>query len=135
VAQAVSLVKAEQTGLWHMAPDGTEIERRPGGDEPHYDFEEIHREVTALEGDDVAWSRWFEHQRINPLRVQFEKLADDPGRTLVDICGALRVAAPAVASVKPGVAKLSDELNLDWMGQYRSEIGTASRTCDPPSGK
>ena len=27
LAQAVSLIKAEQTGLWHVAPDGTEIER------------------------------------------------------------------------------------------------------------
>ena len=27
LAQAVSLIKAEQTGLWHIAPDGTELER------------------------------------------------------------------------------------------------------------
>ncbi|TGV90976.1 Stf0 sulfotransferase, partial [Mesorhizobium sp. M2D.F.Ca.ET.145.01.1.1] len=38
LAQAVSLVKARQTGLWHIAPDGTEIERVGPAREPHYDF-------------------------------------------------------------------------------------------------
>jgi LPS sulfotransferase NodH len=41
LAQAVSLVKAEQTGLWHIAPDGTEIERLAPAKEPQYDFERI----------------------------------------------------------------------------------------------
>ncbi|TGV76889.1 Stf0 sulfotransferase, partial [Mesorhizobium sp. M00.F.Ca.ET.158.01.1.1] len=41
LAQAVSLVKARQTGLWHIAPDGTEIERVGPAREPHYDFERI----------------------------------------------------------------------------------------------
>ena len=29
LAQAVSMVRSEQTGLWHIAPYGTELERRP----------------------------------------------------------------------------------------------------------
>ena len=30
--------KAQQTGLWHIAPDGTELERVAPAQEPHYDF-------------------------------------------------------------------------------------------------
>src|SRR5215813_13643571 len=43
VAQAVSLMKAELSGLWHIAPDGTEIERLSAPQELVYDFERLHR--------------------------------------------------------------------------------------------
>ncbi|MER8434046.1 Stf0 family sulfotransferase [Mesorhizobium caraganae] len=46
LAQAVSLIKAEQTGLWHIAPDGTEIERVAPPQEPRYDFERIQHELA-----------------------------------------------------------------------------------------
>ena len=41
VAQAVSYVKARQTGLWHAAPDGTELERLSPPQKPAYDAGEI----------------------------------------------------------------------------------------------
>src|SRR3989337_3196752 len=52
LAQAISLVKAEQTGLWHIATDGTEIERLSPPEESQYDFERINREVLKLESYD-----------------------------------------------------------------------------------
>jgi trehalose 2-sulfotransferase len=55
LAQAVSLVKAEQTGLWHMAPDGTEIERLHPPEEPAYDFNRIASKLAELEAHDAAW--------------------------------------------------------------------------------
>ena len=50
VAQAVSYVKARQTGLWHAAPDGTELERLSPPQKPAYDASEIRtcvEEMTA----------------------------------------------------------------------------------------
>ena len=118
LAQAVSLVKAEQTGLWHIAPDGTEIERVAPAKEPQYDFERLKREVTELEAYDAAWNIWFVEQGIIPLRLGYERLAADPAATLLDICGALGVQAPIADDIKPGVAKLADETSLDWMRRY-----------------
>ncbi|WP_457154431.1 Stf0 family sulfotransferase [Mesorhizobium sp. P5_C1] len=118
LAQAVSLVKAEQTGLWHIAPDGTEIERVAPAKEPQYDFERLKREVTELEAYDAAWNIWFVEQGIIPLRLGYERLAANPAATLLDICGALGVQAPIADDIKPGVAKLADETSLDWMRRY-----------------
>ncbi|MCV3207841.1 Stf0 family sulfotransferase [Mesorhizobium sp. YC-39] len=118
LAQAVSLVKAEQTGLWHIAPDGTEIERVAPPKEPRYDFERIKHEVTELATYDSAWNLWFEEQGITPLRVGYERLSSDPAATLVSICEALGVQAPNTEDVTPGVAKLSDETSLDWIRRY-----------------
>lgn len=92
LAQAVSLVKAEQGGLWHIAPDGTEIERLGVPQDPEYDFNLIRRELTNLEAHDAAWNEWFEQQGITPLRVQYELLSEDPAGTLNQICEALEVS-------------------------------------------
>lgn len=130
LAQAVSLIKAEQTGLWHVAPDGTEIERLAPPKDPEYDFERISRELAELESYDVAWNSWFAEQQITPLRIGYETLSADPAATLSRICAALGVPAPNPDDVKPGVAKLSDAISLDWMRRYRSEIALSPA---PPS--
>jgi trehalose 2-sulfotransferase len=52
--QAVSLVKAEQSGRWHIAPEGTEIERLATPEELQYDFKWIQRELAAREASDAA---------------------------------------------------------------------------------
>ncbi|WP_292186574.1 Stf0 family sulfotransferase [Mesorhizobium sp.] len=121
LAQAVSLIKAEQTGLWHIAPDGTEIERVAPPKEPQYDFERIQGEVTELEAYDAAWNIWFAEQGITPLRVGYERLSSNPATMLLSICKALGVQAPDAEDVRPGVAKLSDDTSLDWMRRYRLE--------------
>lgn len=119
LAQAVSLVKAEQTGLWHVAPDGTEIERVGPPGEPCYDFQRISDEVSELEAYDTAWNVWFALQDIAPLRIGYERLAADPAATLISICEALGVQPPSADDIRPGVAKLSDATSLDWMRRYR----------------
>ena len=123
LAQAVSLVKAEQTGLWHIAPDGTEIERLSPPKEPEYDFHRLRREVEALDGHEAAWHAWFGAQGIEPLKVDYDTLSADPAATLIRVCGALGVEAPDAGDVKPGVARLSDATSAEWMHRYRSDIG------------
>lgn len=125
LAQAVSLVKAEQTGLWHVAPDGTEIERLAPPREPVYDFGRLRRQVEELEGYDRAWNPWFKAQGVTPLRVGYESLAADPAGTLIRICGGLGIDAPDAADVRPGVAKLSDAVSEDWMRRYRRDARAA----------
>ncbi len=119
LAQAVSLIKAEQTGLWHIAPDGTEIERVAPPQEPRYDFERIQRKLAELEAYDAAWNVWFVEQGITPLRIGYERLSVNPAATLASICEALGVLPPIAADVKPGVAKLSDDISVDWVRRYR----------------
>ncbi len=121
LAQAVSLIKAEQTGLWHIAPDGTEIERVAPAQEPRYDFKRIQRELAELEAYDAAWNVWFAEQGVVPLRIGYERLSANPAVTLASICEALGVQPPNAADVKPGVAKLSDAISLDWIHRFRAD--------------
>lgn len=121
LAQAISYIKAQQTGLWHIAPDGTEIERLAPPKEPEYDFERIRNEVMTLEGYDAAWNTWFEAQGIDPFRIAYEALSEDPAGVLLRICNALGIVAPKASEVQPGVARLSDAISRDWMRRYQAD--------------
>lgn len=125
LAQAVSYVKAHQTGLWHVAPDGSEVERVAPHREPEYDFPRLRDEVLALHAFDAAWNDWFAAQGITPFRIGYESLAADPAATLARICEALGLPAPEAASISPRVAKLADATSLDWMRRYRSDMEAA----------
>nr|WP_216365009.1 MULTISPECIES: Stf0 family sulfotransferase [unclassified Roseobacter] len=60
VEQAVSYLKAEQTGLWHQAPDGTELERISPPAPPQYDaaaIQERYDRFQAFVTDGAAGSR------------------------------------------------------------------------------
>lgn len=126
LAQAVSYIKAQQTGLWHVAPDGTEIERLAPPQEPRYDFDRIRDEVNRLEADDAAWNTWFDAQGIAPLRVAYEQLAANPAAALARICEALGVSPPSTGEVRPGVAKLSDTTSEEWVRRYRQDSEAAT---------
>lgn len=116
------MVKAEQTGLWHRAPDGTELERLAPPREPEYDFHRIADKVARLEQSDVAWGTWFLDQGIDPLRIHYESLSADPADAVSRICSALEVPAPGRETVIPGVARLADAVNEDWMSRYRRDV-------------
>jgi len=123
LAQAISYIKAKQTGLWHIAPDGTEIERLAPPQEPRYDFKQIRDEMALLEGYDAAWNTWFTVQRITPLRVVYEQLEVDPAASLQRICEAFGIPTPQLHDVRPGVARLADATSEDWARRYKEDVG------------
>ncbi len=131
LAQAVSMVMAEQTGLWHLAPDGTELERLAPPQPPQYDYARIAAKRAGLRRDDAAWRDWFRDQGIAPLHVEYRTLAARPAATVARICSALGVAAPATATLRPGVARMPDTLKRDWMRRYRDDARSRRRTPRP----
>ncbi|MEP3279923.1 MAG: Stf0 family sulfotransferase [Stappiaceae bacterium] len=123
VAQAVSLVMATQTGLWHKASDGTELERTAPPQEPTYNADEIAGHVAELKSYDGDWEQWFEQQRIDPIRVSYEELSANPGDTLRQILMRLGLDPEMAKGISPGVAKLADETSRSWVERFITEQG------------
>lgn len=130
IAQAVSLVKAEQSGLWHLNADGTELERLAAAREPVYDFAAVHREVAELRRADSAWVEWFDRQKIRPYHVSYEALAHQPAETLLGICSALGMEIPEMKSARPSLAKLSDAVSREWIHRYNADWAAVGRNTD-----
>ncbi len=119
--QAISLEKARQSGLWHRAPDGSELERLSPPKEPVYDFGALRQQVAELEQLDRAWETWFDEQGIEPHRITYDELSADPAGALIRMFEALGVPAPDRSSVRPGVAKLADDVSAEWAQRYRND--------------
>jgi LPS sulfotransferase NodH len=125
VDQAISYAKAQQTGLWHRAPDGTELERLAPPQEPSYDADLLRAQFDEFTTFEREWESWFETEHIEPLRLTYEELSDDPIGTLRRVLDHLGLDTSAADGTVPGVAKLADDTNHDWAARFRSEQGIA----------
>lgn len=121
LAQAISFVKAEKTGLWHRAPDGREIERLAPPRAPAYDARAIAHTRDLFEDMDRDWKAWFAREGIAPLRLTYEALALDPHAELARVLG--RIGLPGRPEGEPPlpVAKLADATSRDWANRFLSE--------------
>ena len=125
VGQATSYVKARQTGLWHMAPDGTELERLSPPQEPVYDANEIRACFEEMTIHDRDWEDWFASEDIEPLRITYEALCAGPIKILQQVLDHLGLDRETATGVAPSVAKLADGTSQDWVARFRSELDTA----------
>ena len=119
--QAISRVRAEQTGLWHRNADGTELERLSPPAEPHYDPGAIARHRDDLAAHDAAWTTWFEDENIDPLRIRYDDLAGDPRGTLARVLSALGLDPEAAGAIQPPTAKLADTVSREWRRRFEAE--------------
>jgi len=119
--QAISLVKATQTGLWHKAPDGTELERLSAPRDPVYDGDEIARHLGELAALDRDWETWFADEGLEPLRIAYDALSADPAGILAHILDRLQVAPEPGRTIDLPVAKLADATSRNWAERFRAE--------------
>jgi LPS sulfotransferase NodH len=131
VSQAVSRVKAVQTGLWHIAADGTERERTGPARAIAYDRDEIARYVEELMAQDESWNNWFASNGIEPLRLTYEALSQDPKGTLATVLAALGLDPAIAARIEPKTARLSDGESQNWVTRFRTETGRPPLTNKP----
>lgn len=123
VAQAVSLVRAEQTGLWHRAPDGTEIERTAPPRVPVYDGAALRAAFDVLTAYERQWEDWFAREGVKPLRLTYDALSADPSGTLATVLDTLGLPHEAANAITPATARLADATNRDWANRFRAEHG------------
>ncbi len=120
VPQAISRLRAEQSGLWHRHADGSERERVKDDNPPVYDAAQLAAYVAEAEADNAAWEAWFAAEKIAPLRLSYEELAADPQGVLAKVLAALG-RDPAIAlTVEPRTAKLADAESRQWAERFRA---------------
>lgn len=124
--QAVSCVKARQSGLWHRASDGSELERLAPHQDPRYDHDTIRAERDAMLAMDAAWEDWFAAQDITPLRLTYDALSADPEGTLRLVLDRLGLDPRAADGAAPGTAKLADATSHDWISRFLTEEAQAT---------
>ena len=128
VAQAISRVKAEQSGLWHRHADGGERERVKPDEAPVYDAARLRASIAETVEHEAVWDAWAAGQGIVPLEVSYEALSADPAGELGRILEALGRDPAIAARVEVQTAKLADAVSVEWAARYRAEHMSAERS-------
>lgn len=121
LAQAISRVMAEQTGLWHRRADGSELERLAPAREPRYDREAIARHMADLTALDADWERWFAREGPAALRLSYDALASAPQATLAQLLDALGLDPDHASRVRPPTARLAGTESREWSERFIAE--------------
>lgn len=124
LAQAISRVRAEQTGLWHRHADGSERERSAPGRLPEYDAAAITAQMEEDTAHEDNWIAWLADQGIAPIRLAYEDLASDPRATLAGLLETLGHDPALADKAEVRTARLTDAINVEWAARYRKQTGT-----------
>jgi LPS sulfotransferase NodH len=119
--QAISYIRAEQTGLWHRRADGTDLERQETRREDGYDAEAIRSQMAEFIMFDDAWRSWFEEQSVEPLEVSYEALSIEPQKQLKRILDALGADGTIASGISTPTAKLANQINRQWRERFDLE--------------
>jgi LPS sulfotransferase NodH len=123
IGQAISRLKAEQSGLWHVAADGSERERIGAPQPPEYDAARIDAFIRECRADESAWAKWFADQSIKPVELTYEELSAQPKASLLDVLNALGLDPAKAEVTELKTRKMADEESVDWAARFRVERG------------
>lgn len=127
VAEAVSLVVAEQSGLWHRNADGSELERTTPPSQPVYDAQAMQAAYDEVTNGQREWSLWFDAQGVTPLHLTYEALAAASNVEVARILEFLDLDPAKAYNLSPGTARLATARNAEWAARFRAETGLAPR--------
>jgi LPS sulfotransferase NodH len=111
VAQAVSLWRAERSGVWSLA-DGAAFEERP-----EYDFDGIAACLAELERAERAWDELL--AGADPLTVAYEGLVRDYAGVVARVARHLGAIAPTVPP--PATRRLADGRSAELAARFSAE--------------
>ncbi len=114
VAQAISWVKAVQTGAWRWRSvyDGDGV--------PRYDFAKIDWGVHQFRTWDGCRARWFAAHAIEPVTVWYEELAADPPEVARRVLGRLELDG-LLELPQSTLAKQADDVSSEWADRYLAD--------------
>jgi LPS sulfotransferase NodH len=114
--QAISLVRAAQSGLWKVQEGKSETA------DPEFDRALITRSLAEIEWAEDIWSAFFVGVGLRPFYVEYEELCQDYEGTLRAVLDFLEISLPRRAKIgPPATIRQSDALSDEWEQRYRAD--------------
>jgi LPS sulfotransferase NodH len=109
IAQAVSLSRAEQSGIW-AGPDKSE---------PAFDYHHVLSKLMFLTVCDVAWQTYFQTNVIKPYLVYYEEFFDNLPASLSKLICHVSGGSPGDIDTKMTLPVQRDGTNAEWVDKFR----------------
>jgi LPS sulfotransferase NodH len=114
VAQAVSLVRAEQSNEWKRT-----VGRAAPSTRFRYDAELIAKAVNSCREWNDNWQRFFDEHDLHPVTVSYEELSADYELTMRRVLAELSLDVDSIAP--PTLERQADGQSLEWIARFRAE--------------
>jgi LPS sulfotransferase NodH len=121
VAQAVSWLRAEQTGTWYVGGNGEIGGSTRTSGPPGFDAGRIGQLIQLIGQHNAAWEAWFASAGIRPHRVSYEELDAGMAGVTLAILDFLGLDVPDERVIVPRHERQADELTAQWIERYRLE--------------
>lgn len=119
VAQAVSLVIANQTKLFHSYQlKNSDTETRP---EPVFDADAIERTIREFVRQEKKLDEWCREQFVAPIPLYYEDITADPARSVAIFANALRIWDARESTETNPIRKIGSGVNLEFAERFRSQ--------------
>jgi LPS sulfotransferase NodH len=128
VAQAISLVRARQTGRWHSVDTTGWIADAPSGQGETFDFAQIDSILKQQSKCDAKWKKFFADSGVRVMTLVYEEFSKNFSEAMREAL--TFVGAPSDAHNQippPRHRKLADKTSEEWAQRYlamRKETGT-----------
>lgn len=131
IAQAISLCRAEQSGVW-ATPS---LDLKEGRQLYEFDFYYILSRVMMLSASDIAWATYFDTHKIHPYKIYYEEFFHDIDRQLFDLSAYLGGRPSSCNSSTlhnvPTLCIQRDELSLDWYKRFALMLNRVGELGEP----
>jgi LPS sulfotransferase NodH len=123
LGQALSHVRATQTGLW-------DVQHEPTGT-AQYDRASIDEALRMFVVHEARWRYYFARNGIAPLELVYEDLVDDPGAAVAAVAKLVGITpAPAFEASPAHLEIQRDEMTEAWRARYLAEARNLSAFFD-----
>jgi trehalose 2-sulfotransferase len=122
--QAVSLALAKATGIWYAsAKAGPPVATT----EPDLDEKLVLGMIDKLKRDRDNWERFFASRNVDPLRITYEELVQNPSDVIMSIASYVDVELdPAAIPVESEYRQQANTTNEKWVNAMRDSHPTQS---------
>ena len=121
VRQAVSLLKAIQSGVWWQLQDAEAGEGQVPFAEPTFHFAAIDHLIRQIEVHETSWHAYFRYCGAQPLVLTYEELVADLPAATRRVLGHIGVEVPPNLPVAtPRFKKQADPVSEEWVERYQN---------------
>lgn len=117
LAQAISYMRASQTGLWRS----TDTAPSANADAP-FDFDLIAQYVRVVQDFDLRWEAFFRANRLKVLMIVYENFATSYAATVLSVLEFLGLPREGVTLPPPRLQRQADERSAEWARRFL-EVG------------
>jgi LPS sulfotransferase NodH len=117
--QAISYVRADQTGQWFQREGGVHLPRP----KPRFDQEAIDLRLREIESEERQWLNFFDISRVTPVTVVYEDLAYDYEATAKRTLKQLGISLPRQLWFgQRQLLRQADGRTDDWVRRFKASV-------------